>query len=306
MNILVTGASGFIGSALVDRLIEEGHSIIALSRRQRDDVEGITWINFDMSRDDWNKLKLPTVQVVFHLAGQTSVYRARENPLEDFNVNVLGVVRMLDYFCNLSSPPYVILAGTVTQAGIVDHLPISEHSPDKPITFYDVGKLTAELYLKQYVGDGLLRGCVFRLTNVFGKGSQITGPGRSILDFVFNTALSGRDVQIYGTGDNLRDYIHISDVVSAFLKVLQFFDSLNGNMYYLGTGVGTTVAQAFGIAVDVAFQISGKKVKIEYVSIPPRLSNIEFRNTVVDISPYINVTGWVPLISIESGLRIRT
>ena len=304
MNILVTGASGFIGSSLVNRLVREGHSVIALRRQVGNDESNLSWFSFDISKDKWSDLNLPAMQAVFHLAGQTSVYRARENPVEDLNVNVVGFVRMLDYFRSRSIiSPFIMLAGTVTQVGITKTLPVSNQTPDKPITFYDVGKLTAELYLKQYINEGFLRGCMFRLTNVFGKASQLEDSGRSVLDHVFHAAMAGKDVQIYGEGNYLRDYVHISDVVEAFVKALSCFDRLNGNTYYLGTGIGTTVKQAFKIAVDLASRVTGKVVNIEHTAVPPGLNEIEFRNTVVDISPYTQVTGWTPRIDIEQGLK---
>ncbi len=145
MNVLVTGASGLIGSALARRLRAKGHSLVCQSRATHEDEPGMTWIQHDLSIDPPGELSIPPVDVVYHLAGQTSTYTAQQNPVLDLSVNVLGFLNLLQVLRVQSSPPFVVLAGTATQVGLVDQLPIHEGMADRPITFYDRSKLTAEM-----------------------------------------------------------------------------------------------------------------------------------------------------------------
>lgn len=149
MRILITGASGLIGSALLDRLRGENHSVICLSRFTHEDEPNVKWIKQDVIKDSWESISLPDIDMVYHLAGQTSTYRARQNPIEDLSVNVLGLLNLLEHFKKQVPPPFVVIAGTATEVGLVEQLPIHESLPDRPITFYDISKLTAEMYLKQ-------------------------------------------------------------------------------------------------------------------------------------------------------------
>lgn len=302
-RILITGATGFIGSALQHCLRAENVTIISQSRRPHESDDGIHWVQHDLIRDSWDQLSLPALDIVYHLAGQTSTYGARKDPIADLSANVLGLLNLLEYLRRQPSPPFVVLAGTVTEVGVPDELPIREDMPDQPITFYDISKLTAELYLKQYVREGWLKGCSLRFSNVFGRSTMGQQEDRGILDKVFQRAISGQGVTIYGDGSYLRDYIFIDDVVSALVAAPLNRERTSGRTFCVGSGHGVTIKDAFMKVVAIAETITGGHVTCEHVKPPADSSGIESRNAVIDSSAYRQATGWAAQYDLDQGLK---
>ena len=301
MRILITGATGLIGSALVEKLRGE-HELVCQSQRAHDVVDGVRWIEHDLSEDSWERLAPPDLDVVYHLAGQTSTYAARNDPLTDLNVNVTGFVRLLEYLRAQRSPPFVVFTGTVTEVGLTERLPITEDMPDRPVTFYDISKLTAELYLRQYVREGWVKGCTLRLANVYGGSRPGQQRDRGILDRVLAKAMAGERVIVYGDGMNLRDYIYIDDVVSALILAPKHAATTNGRSFNIGTGRGIALKDAFAkVAALAGPRASGTPV-FEHVACPSDLSDIDRRNAIIDSSAFTAATGWRPQFDFETGL----
>ena len=304
MKVLITGASGLIGSALIEKLKDQVATLFCQSRKSHQNEAEIIWVHHDLVKDNWEDCSIPDIDVVFHLAGQTSVYSAQEDPLNDLTVNVFGLLHLLEYLKKQSPPPFVVMAGTVTQVGLSNTLPIDEGISDEPITFYDISKLTAEKYLMQYIREGWIKGCSLRLANVFGRSQLGQHCERGVLDKVFNKAISGQDITIYGEGNYLRDYIFIDDVVSAFIAAAENIEQTNGKIFCIGSGQAITLKDAFTKVISLAETITGKRVKCKSVTPPDELSSIEYRNAVIDSSFFKKSTGWAPEYNFESGLNV--
>jgi len=303
MRILITGASGLVGTALLDHLRGNNHSIVCQSRHPHDDESGIHWFQHDLVSDSWEELSLPEFDCVFHLAGQTSTYVARQDPIADISANVIGLLRLLEYFRARKQCPFIVQAGTATEVGLVDQLPIREGTVDHPITFYDISKLSAEMYLKQYSREGLIRGCTLRFANVFGRNQPGQQRDRGIIDKIFSRALSGQGISIFGDGNYLRDYIFIDDVVSALVAASENMQQTDGRNFYIGSGQGTTLKDAFFKVIALAASVTGKLVPYEHVTPPAGLSEIEFRNAVIDFSAFRQATGWAPQYDFDTGIH---
>jgi nucleoside-diphosphate-sugar epimerase len=303
MNILITGATGLVGSALMERLRGNGNILVCQSRELYPDEPGIQWIRHDLLTDSWECLAPFRIDVVYHLAGQTGTYSAKNDPVADLTANVLGLLRLLEYFRVIGRRPFVVLAGTATEVGLSDQLPIEESQTDRPITFYDLSKLTAEMYLKQYVRDGLANGCTLRLSNVFGRRRMGQHRDRGVLDKIFARALSGQIISIYGDGNYLRDYIFIDDVVSAFVLAPEYSQETNGRAFYIGSGQGVALKDAFLKVATLAGKASGFGARIEHIAPPAALSDIEFRNAVIDPTAYGKLTGWTPKYDFDTGIE---
>ena len=302
MQALVTGASGLIGCALCEKLASDGYSIVGLSRTAKADRRDLQWIRHDLGRDPWGNLPPHQFDLVFHLAGQTSTYRAKQNPIEDARVNVLGTLNLFEYLRAQSSMPFVVIVGTATEVGFSDTQPINEELREHPITFYDISKLAGEMYLMQYVREGWLKGCALRLANVFGRRTEEQQADRGILDKVFIQAKLGKAVTIYGDGGYLRDYIFIDDVVSALIAATNNRNETNGRYFYIGTGKGTSLKDAFSKVVALATGDSAASFIFEYVTPSYELSPIEFRNAIIDSTAFRQATGWTPKYDLDRGL----
>jgi nucleoside-diphosphate-sugar epimerase len=303
MRVLITGATGLIGSALLDRLRGSVDCIFCQSRSFHEDEPAVKWIKHDLVEHSWDSVALHDIDVVYHLAGQTSTYQAKQNPIEDLSVNVVGLLKLLDFFRSQATPPIVVIAGTATEVGLTDELPINEALADRPATFYDISKLTAEMYLKQYVEEGWIRGCALRFANVYGRGRWGQSADRGIVDKIFNRAVAGQTISIYGDGNYLRDYIFIDDVVSALIMAADSIVKTNGQSFYIGTGQGTTLTEAFLKIISQAAIHTGIRTRYEYVAPPADFSKIEYRNAIIDASAFTQATGWRPKYDFETGLQ---
>jgi len=293
-----------IGTALLRCAKQESWAIYAQGRTIIDKVSpDINWVNFDLCNPGDALVKLPEFDVVFHLAGQTSTYAARDNPKFDLETNAVGFLNLLIHLKQQTQRPFVVFVGTVTQVGITERLPVNENHCDHPATFYDISKLTAELYLKQFVAEGWLDGCSLRLANVYGYSREGQSVDRGILDKVFRAAMKGEDITIFGDGNYLRDYVFIEDVVSAIMLAPTARERVNGRHFCLGSGQGIALKDAFCKVVNLAADASGTRAKIIHVDPPVNLTAIEFRNAIIDASAYRDATGWRPIYDLDAGLR---
>jgi UDP-glucose 4-epimerase len=303
MQYLITGASGLIGSTLLQHLQKQDCKLVCQSRNDRASGLNINWIKHDLLNDSWFDFDLPSVDVVFYLAGQTSINRARENPLFDLDSNVLGLVRMLEYFRKTGQKPFIVFASTATLLGLNYINPISEAMKENPSTFYDVSKYAAEIYLRQYIQYGYVNGCILRLANVYGRSSAVQAGDRGVIDKIFSAALAGQNIKVFGTGEYLRDYIHVEDVATAFICAAKASKKTNGNYYYLGTGKSLTLNDAFSRVITLAEKMTKNQVKIEHIDFPADAAPTDLRNVTIDMTNFLLATGWKPQYDFQSGIE---
>jgi nucleoside-diphosphate-sugar epimerase len=302
-NVLITGASGTVGSALIQRLEGSGAHVHCQSRTAQEARGGETWLCFDLTDSKAGLEGTPEWDLVFHLAAQTSIAASRDEPARAVWDNVMGFIELLEILRRQDAAPTVVMAGTVTQVGLPDTSTIIEGLPDAPVTMYDTTKLAAELILKQYVRDGRVRGCCLRLATVYGATTDRQAADRGVIDKVMRQALEGRSIHVYGHGNYLRDYVHIDDVVNAFIAAAEHPEETTGRAFVIGTGKGVTIKEAFLAAVTLAESITGRQVPLEHVDPPAGLSPIDLRDAVVNSTAFRAATGWAPIYDLESGLR---
>jgi len=304
MNVLITGASGLIGTRLIKSLEEiENINLYCTSRVKRVSKK-IQWLIVDFEFIDWKKLNLPEFDVVYHLASQTSTYLAKEDPLLNHKVNVEGFLHLLTFlkFQKIKKAK-IIFTGTVTQVGLPNDDIISESLTDNPITFYDVGKLCAELYLKQFVKEGWVYGCSLRLSNVYGGSLESQQKDRGIIDKVIQKVKNGEEIVIYGDGNFLRDYIHLEDVNSALLLAYDNMEKLNGEHFIIASGKSISLLEAFKVAIKIGSSLTQGSSDIRFSSVPDNISPIDLRSVRYSISKFKDITKWNPKFNVELGLN---
>jgi nucleoside-diphosphate-sugar epimerase len=262
-----------------------------------EDLVGDVRVRADVER------ALDGIDVVFHLASQTSVYVAEDDPPGDLDSNVRPMQHLLEA-CRLSGRPRtIVFASTVTVAGLTKELPVSEAVPDVPVTTYDVHKRMAEQYLEFYVRRGLVQGGTLRLANVYGPGPKSSRADRGVLNAMMRRALAGQPLKVYGTGEFVRDYVYVDDVARAFVKAAENADKLDGKHYVLSSGQGNTLRHAIGRVAALAEEHTGRAVAVEHVDPPATLSPIESRNFVGDITLLRKTTGYAPTVGLDEGIR---
>lgn len=307
-SILVTGAAGFIGSAVARALSKVDCKLVGLMTLKRDIDFGpdckarITIHKGDLrSPDIWDVL-LDKVDIIFHFAAQTSSRFANENPIKDMEINLVAVARLIETCQKKQLRPDIIFSGTATQTGLTTSYPVDESRCDMPITVYDINKLTAEKYLQYYGLEMGGRSVTLRLANVYGPGVKSSRTDRGILNLMVLNALAGKPLTIYGEGNYIRDYVFIDDVVKAFLTAGANMHVVNGKYYVLGSGKGHSIKAMAESVRDLAARITGRCVSIDHVPAPPDLSQIEFRHFVADTGCFQNDCGWKPQFSLQEGI----
>ena len=306
-NILVTGGNGYLGSNLISILKSIDCKITILDRITGQHLEGkhtaeIRECICDIRDPDiWDEI-LDGIDLIFYFAGQTSVYKANENPNDDFAINVQPLFNLLEACRKHTWKPGILFSGTVTENGIPEKLPVNEMFPDKPVTVYDLHKLIAEHYLKYYSNRGIVQAAILRLANVYGPGPLSTNADRGILNMMVRRALNGEDLTLYGDGNFLRDYIFIDDVINAFLLSAMHLGIVNGKHFIVASSVSHTIREAFEIVIENVQSITNRNVKLISVKPPENLSPIESRNFVADIRSFTNSTGWLPETSLNDGI----
>jgi nucleoside-diphosphate-sugar epimerase len=308
-RVLVTGGAGYLANALVQTLSTQGAVITRLCRpggslpedvpEPGDRIDVLVADVRDASA--WSRA-LRGADFVFHLAAQTSVPRAAADPQADHEVNAASMLRLLEACRAGSYAPVIVSAGTATQAGIPARLPVDDTHPDSPTTIYDLHKLFAELYLKQYTGQGWVRGVTLRLANVYGPGPTSGSADRGILNKMVRTALNREPLRVFGSGEYLRDYVYIDDVAAAFLAAGACIERVQGRSFVVGTGVGHTVRDAVNMVADRVAVKTGSRVPVLHVDPPQPLLAIERRNFVADSTRFREATGWIPHVALAEGI----
>ena len=307
-KVLITGGRGYLGTNLVSLLRSVECEIIRIDRsKPTSQLNGgkaeIKDVTADIRLNDFWGSVIDGVDVVFHFAAQTSVYEADENPVEDFRTNVLPIVQLLEVCKKGNRKPIILFSGTVTEIGLPVYRPVDESHPDKPITVYDLHKLTAENLLKFYCEQEVVKGAVLRLSNVYGPGPTSSSADRGILNLMIRKALKGEALTLYGKGESLRDYIFVEDVVRAFLAAVTKIENLNGRHFVIGTGVGHSLKEAFDLVAECVERKTQRSVKVETVEPPVPQSPINARNFVADSRRFCELTNWKPEYSLREGIN---
>ena len=308
-RVLVTGASGYIAWNLVKQLSDYNCTVVCFSRlvdkieRQRGNAN-FEFIEGSYQDESLYPKSVKNVDIIFHLASQTSVYEAEKNPIADYEANVRPMQLLLEACRKEKTCPIVVFSGTSTQCGMPEEIPVDENVIDDPITTYDFHKMQAERWLKFYTRQGWIKGVSLRLTNVYGPGPENSSADRGILNLMINKALQGKELTVYGTGDYLRDYIYIEDVVSVFLLAPNHINDLKGKHFVLGSGEGKTINDSIHLVGKLVTQKTDKKVVVKNVKSPPGLHQIEFRDFVSDISAFCLHTKWKPKYNLREGIVV--
>ena len=308
--VLITGGGGYLGTALSSTLASRGTQVVRLGRPgsafpvlpKTGQSRRVTELEGDVrARETWERA-VGSVAVVFHLAAQTSARRADENLQEDFDANVRPMIHLVETCRSHGVQPYIVFASTVTVTGIPERLPVDETHVDRPITVYDLHKKIAEEYLLAFVERGEIHGCVLRLANVYGPGPPAGSVDRGILNRMIGKAIRGEELTIYGEGNHLRDYLYVSDAVTAFIAAAAGRERTRGRRFVVGTGIGHTVAEVFQLVADRVAHKTGHRVPVTYADPPEPLTPIESRDFVSDSTALRAAVGWMPEHSLVSGI----
>ena len=298
----VIGASGYIGSKLVNKLTDSGCNVIRSSRRDTITNGDSEFVMAELdSLDFWLNI-VEKSDVIIHLAGNTSINVANDNPALDLNSSVVPIYRLIEACKILRKRPRVVFASTVTAYGFTDNLPVSEATAENPESFYDLHKFFVERQLVLATKLNICDGVSLRLANVYGPSSANSSANdRGILNKIIGLALAGDIVSLYGGGNYIRDYIYIDDVVDAFI-LASISSKSAGEVFNVGSGVGTSVRDAFNAVTQEVYRQTNKIVEMKDVPWPENSPKIDMRNFTASIKKAHTCLGWSPKVSLQTGI----
>lgn len=300
--ILMTGGLGFLGSNLAESLVEKGFQVLLVARsdRKKQNIAGFAEkvrIEYgDVTDFNWIQSVLLKYHpdVVFHLAGQLTSYESFEKPFYDVDVNSKSTLAILEAIRRLERPCRFILGSTFWVVGKPSQLPINEDTPCRPLNIYAANRLASEHYCEIYNSVYELDTVIMRLTNTFGIREQYDNPRKAALNYLLYRGFKGQTVPIYSQGKIFRDYIYISDVVSAAEVIMR--KGKARECYFVGTGIKTWF---YEIGTWIEQLTPGKVV---YVEPPDFHKRIDVGSIVIDSSKTKNL-GWDWKVTVQEGLR---
>lgn len=303
-TIAVTGAYGYIGAGLCARLRAAGAQLRRATRGRseaREDPQA--WVG-DLRDASFVRKLVSGADAVFHLAGQTSVSSANEDPLADLQANVGSTLNLLVACEAAGQRPAFVYSGTATEIGLTTQVPIPPGTQDLPATVYDAHKLAAEHLVGVYVDKGAVRGTTLRIANVFGPGAAKSAPDRGVTNRVIARALAGGELTYYGDGQLVRDYVYIDDLLDAFFRAAPYASRATRRSYVVARGEGYTLRDTFNLIAEVVAELGYPKVNVRSVDWPSTSHPIDRRSFVADIEPTIELLDWRPIVTLREGLRL--
>jgi len=291
MRALVTGGAGFIGSNIVELLLQQNHAVVVLddlSSGYEDNVPPkARFIRADVRDADAVRAAAQGCHVIFHLAASVGNKRSIDHPLKDSEVNVLGMLNVLESARahNLRRVVYSSSAGIF---GELKTLPIAEDHPQEPDSPYGVSKLAAEklclVYNKLYGMQNVCR----RYFNVYGPHQRYDAYG-NVIPILAHRILRGSPRTIYGDGEQTRDFINVRDVAQANFRASQ---SEARGVFNLGSGTRITIN-----TLAELMQAVGGRVDEQHAS--PRVGDV--RHSLAEISAARQAFGFAPAAAMEEG-----
>jgi UDP-glucose 4-epimerase len=294
MKSLVTGGAGFIGSNIVDKLVELGHEVIVIDNESAD-AEKFYWNdkaqNYKCDIRDYEKTRplYDGVDYVFHLAAESRIGPAIENPVNAVSLNCVGTCTVLQ--CARESGVKRLVYSSTSSGYGNNPYPNIEIQRDDCLNPYSVSKIAGEKLCSMYTQLFGLNTVILRYFNVYGERSPRKGQYAPVVGIFFRQRAAGEPLTVVGDGEQRRDFVHVSDVVNANIMVaISNPDSeAFGQVYNVGNGINYSVN-------EIASWISENVIHI-----PPR--DGEVRVSLAKIDKIRNTFGWSPKVNLKEWIK---
>lgn len=292
MKALVLGGNGFIGTHLVDALISANIKVRVYDRpgSQRYPANPrVDYRSADMHDLASLAEALAEVDIVFHLVSSNVPSTSVLDPVSDVQNNLVGSLRLLQQMKQTGVTRIVFVSSGGAVYGNPDQLPVSEGHPLRPISSYGVVKVAIESYLGMYAELYGFSTTIIRPSNPYGPKQTRVGV-QGVIPTFFGKLMTGEPVSVWGTGDVVRDYIYIDDLVSAIVELTKA--GCEG-VFNVGSGVGTSLMEV----IETISTVSGLKPEIEFK--PSR--SFDVKTVVLDIDKTQSQIEWSPQVPLKAG-----
>jgi UDP-glucose 4-epimerase len=297
MIFLILGGGGFIGSHIVDKLLQKGHSVRIFERprvapyRKFFDNENVEWLTGDLlSLHDVTEA-MRGVDAIFHLVSFTLPKNSNDDPIYDVQTNIVASLQILNVMVSLKIPKIIFISSGGTVYGTPVSLPIDESHPTNPHVSYGITKLAIEKYLLLFERLHGIKSVILRVSNPFGERQRIETAQGAVGVFI-SRALRGLPVEIWGDGNITRDYIHVDDVADAFMKALD----------YAGKASIFNISSCFGVSLNQLLLMIENVLGLSIERIYQQARPYDIPINILCNKLAGQELGWAPNNSLEEGL----
>ena len=299
MQAVVTGASGFIGSHLVDGLLSAGYRVKALGRHlpgliapSAQTHPNLSLVSASLADRLALQQALEGSELVFHLASGSLPQSSNRDPHADVQLNLLGTLNLLEAARLTGVKRLVMVSSGGTVYGIPQAVPIPETHPTDPICSYGITKLAMEKYVALYRQLHGLEGVVLRVANPFGPRQRLDA-AQGVVPVFLGKALRHEPLQIWGDGSTVRDFLDVADVVAALLAVVRYKGA--ESLFNIGSGQGLSLNQLIALLE----QQLNRSLDVQYL--PSRGCDVPTNVLCIDRAK--EALNWAPKIPVADGLR---
>lgn len=291
---VVTGGAGFIGSHLVDKLVDTGFEVHVIDDLQSGHLyhvhpQAIFHKEDVRSKESKEIIVKEKPDVVFHLAAQADVQRSMNDPCYDADVNIMGTMNLLEA-CHAASVKKLVFSSTSGVYGNLQKDLISEEDPASPISYYGLSKWTAEAYIRIFSKLHEIPFTILRYGNVYGPRQMPKGEGGVIAVFI-KKIKNGLPIHIHGDGEQTRDFVFVNDVVQANIAAINF--GLR-ETFHISTGRSIAINNL----VQILKKIHGSEIETRYV----QAREGDIFHSCLDCRKAFRQLQWQPQVDITNGL----
>ncbi len=302
---MITGGLGFIGSNIAHRLVEFGSDVLLMDSLIPDsganffNIDGIAdkvRVNIaDVRQESTMNHLVRDREVIFNLAGQVSHIDSMKDPYTDLEINCRSQLSILEACRKFNPAVKVVFAGTRQVYGKPDSLPVTESHLVRPVDVNGINKAAGENYHLLYNNVFKVRACSLRLTNVYGPRQLIRHNRQGFIGWFIRLALEGGEIQIFGDGSQMRDFVYVDDAADAFLRA-GASEVCNGQVFNVGGSQPISHKDLAALLIDVAGAGS-----VRHVPWPAEKKVIDIGSFYADSSRFRTAVGWEPHVTLRDG-----
>jgi UDP-glucose 4-epimerase len=305
-RVMITGGLGFIGSNLARQLVALGADVLLVDSLipdyggnlfNIDGLNGALRVNIaDVRQQSTMNYLVRDREVIFNLAGQVSHIDSMKDPYQDLEINCRSQLTILEA-CRRNNPTTkVVFAGTRQVYGKPDTLPVDERHLVRPTDINGINKVAGEYYHLVYNNVFGVRGCSLRLTNVYGPRQLMRHNRQGFIGWFIRLAIENQEIQIFGDGSQVRDFVYVDDASDAFLRA-GASDACNGEVFNVGGSEPISHRELVELLIDVAG--TGRYKMVEW---PAEKKAIDIGSFYADSSKFRAAVGWQPRVNLREGL----